>query len=208
MAKVTSTLPKAADVRDFISAVKTAFDREPDASQTIENERVRLAEAQFAVHDFIGKFPKEGWRYAKPFGDLGLKILDVNLGAVDNLFKLPARAQRRDTSQIWCARAKLVFAVNAIIQAYKIEGNPKSIPDAVAEVIGWHREIWDPTEDKTRLMNWRKEFSACRIQNDSARELFQVGSELIKAYATNPAFLRKWAKGRARAASSVAGVFN
>jgi hypothetical protein len=171
-------------VHDFINGIRTAFDRDPDAPPLIENERVRVAEALFAVHDFIAKFPELGPRYAKPFGDLGQKIADINMGAVDVLFGRPRGTPRRDTSAVWCARANLVFAVNALIAA---SGDKKEIADAVAEVIGWHRSVSGSSEEmKGRLTTWRKEFSAGRTNNDSANELYNLGCELIRAYAADP----------------------
>jgi len=189
-------------VLDFIEGIKTAFDREPNV-RGIENERIRLAEALFAVHDFIARFPSLGPKFAKSFGDLGTKIGDINSGAVHPLFVAPKDVQHRDPSELWCARANLVFAVNALVKC------GKSVPAAAAEVIGWHSTIWVQSEEvKRTLLNWRKAFSAGRIKNEMANELFNVGREFIDAYADQPSFLYDRAKDRADAAAKVIGVFN
>jgi hypothetical protein len=155
------------------------------------------------VHDFVAGFPGLGPRYAKPFGDLGRNIQDINSGAVHPIFRRPD-IQHRDTSEVWCARANLVFAVNVIIE---LDG--KSVPAAVAEVIGWQRKIWGSSEKtKTALINWRKEFSARRIKNDMANDLYNVGSELIRSHIADPALLRTRAQDRVKAASKIDGVFS
>jgi hypothetical protein len=191
-------------VQDFINSIRTAFDRDLNVPASADSERVRIAEGLFAVHDLIAQFPGLGPRFAKPFGDLGRNLQDINSAAVHPLFRRPDGVPHRDTSEIWCARANIVFAVNAII-----ESDRKSVRAAAAEVIGWHRKVWGSSEEAKRtLINWRKEFSAGRVKNDMANELYNVGSKFIQHHMGDPAFLRTRAKDRAKAASEVDGVFS
>jgi hypothetical protein len=65
----------------------------------------------------------------------------------------------------------------------------------------------EPWVSVRTLLTWRKEFSAGRVKNDEANDVFAVGRELVQARCGDTQYLRQFAIGRVKAAGKVDGVF-
>lgn len=114
---------------------------------------------------------------------------------------------RRDPSQTWRARANAVLAVEAL----HATGTPLSLAAGdVLRMIKQHTGRKPGVPGRTLLI-WRREFSVGRM-NDEAKELFDLGRNLIEALRSAQALrgaraLRQFADERAQAAGKVDGVF-
>jgi hypothetical protein len=182
--------------------VRKAFDLEPELQST-ENDRERYAAALTVVAQIVTRFVGE--TYGDRFFELGSAIVDLNKGAVHPLFVLPKQKGRPSPSQIWRGRANAALALHALFKC-KIK-----LLDAAKEIVKEFPGIANLESERTSrsvrggsleriIIEWRKRFSANRIGNDEAAELFEVGRKLIDFHKNNIPELRKIARGRGRAA--------
>lgn len=187
---------------ELVKGVRKAFDLEPDLQST-ENDRDRYAAALIVVGNFITKIVGEN--YGNRFFELGSAIADLNTGALHPLLALPKQTGRPSPSQIWRGRANAALALHARASC-KIKPS-----DAAKEIVREFPKVANLASARTRrsvhagsmekiILEWRKRFSAGRIGNDEALELFEVGLKLINSLKGNVPELQKFARGRGRAA--------
>lgn len=148
--------------------------------------------------------------HANSFFELSSAIANLQTGSV-HPWLAPARdVARRDPSQLWRGRASAVVALEALCVARA----PIDIKAAARELLRNHAGISRLGGGKLKrqagvstLMNWHKEFSAGRVKDVEANDLFSAGRELIQTLTGNAEKLCELAENRARAAVAAAGVF-
>jgi hypothetical protein len=190
------------DVTKLLVELSRGLDQafEP-AVQSDAYKREQLAAALMVVARFLAK--TIGRAPASEIFDLGSAIANLNSGAVHPLLGPPTDIPRRDPSQTWRARVDAVLAVDAL----HVTGSP--LPFAARDVLRMIKRHTgrEPGMSVEMLLNWRKEVSAGRIKNAEARELLDVGRELIQARRSDTRALRQIAVRRAEAAGKADGVF-
>jgi hypothetical protein len=108
--------------------------------------------------------------------ELGSALIDLNDGAVKSIFKPPAEIARREPTHIWVDRADVASAVEALHAA------GMSLKDASQLILRNYKSIeklGQKVEWQT-LVNWRKEFSAGRVKNEVANEVFIGNREVVR----------------------------
>jgi hypothetical protein len=187
---------------ELANGVRKAFELEQDLQST-ENDRDRYAAALTVVAKFITKIVGEN--YGNRFFELGSAIADLNTGALHPLLALPRQTGRPSSSQIWRGRANAALAVHALTSC-KIKPS-----EAAREIVRKFPKVANLASARTRrsvhagslekiVLEWRKRFSAGRIGNEEAVELFEVGRQLINSRKGNVPELQRIARGRGRAA--------
>jgi hypothetical protein len=200
--QMTPAVDMSGPLNDLVSGVRKAFDQESDLRST-ENDRDRYAAALIVIGKFISNFA--GRAYGNRFFELGSAIADLNTGALHPLLALPKQAGRPMPSQIWRGRANVALALCALV------GCKMRPSEAATDIIRKFPKVANLASPRTRLsvnsdslkkimLEWRKSFSAGRISNDEAVELFAVGLELIDSLRGNVPALRKVAQERGQAA--------
>jgi hypothetical protein len=186
----------------LVNGVRTAFDLEQEL-QSVESDRTRYAAALMVIAGFLARIAGE--KYGSRFFELGSAIADLNDGALHPLLAPPTQKGRPSPSQTWRGRANAVLAIQALA---KCKVKPS---DAATEILREFPKIANLASARTRrsvhassvekiILEWRKRFSAGRIRNDEAVELFEVGRKLINSFKGNAPELKKFARGRGRAA--------
>jgi hypothetical protein len=146
-----------------------------DVAHSDGDKREQLAVALMTIAKFLAEVISP--QHANVLFELGSAIADLNSGAVHSLLDPPKDIARRDSSQTWRSRANAVLAVEALYAT----GSPLDL--AAGDVLRMIQQHLggEPRGSVGTLLTWRKEFSAGRVKNDEANELFAVGRELIQA---------------------------
>jgi hypothetical protein len=108
--------------------------------------------------------------------ELSSALLDLNDGAVKSIFKPPAGIARREPTHIWIDRADVASAVEALHAA------GMSLKDASQLILRTYKSI-EKLGQKVKwqtLVNWRKEFSAGRVKNEVANEVFIGNRKVVR----------------------------
>ena len=183
---------------NFSRKIEMAFDQ--DRTQSNEDARERYSAALNVVANFVTNVV--GHKYGEHFFELGSALVDLNDGTVSDLLEPTYTGTRPpDPSKLWRARAYVAIALHALISggqkpeeaAYNLF---REFPD-IAKLANKNSRSGDI---KKTILAWRKLFSAGRISNIEAGELYDVGRELIESKTIQMADLGKFAHSRVRAA--------
>jgi hypothetical protein len=203
-------------VFNLIGGIKAAFDREPDAPAVPDNERIRLAEALFAVHDFIANFPGLGSRYANHFAELAEVLKEWGAGANPRLMQRTGGKPLLSSLESR-AIANIILAVEAVVcSRVSLSDHHRSIDDhatASADVLNKFKMLknWvdahgrQTSQATKKIENWLRDFSRKAdprgaATNILAKDLISVGREHILSLRGNRDALHDFARASARRA--------
>jgi hypothetical protein len=144
-------------------------------------ERERYINELTALATFVGIFNKLSGQH---IFELASKLSDLNKGHHHPLFE-PAKVgdRHRDQSSLWRSRARIVLAVEALIETGT---KPKKAEDEVANRLGQRLSAYVGKKAvKERplatLRNWRKAFKYRRVSDLEGQETYNDGLAKIKA---------------------------
>jgi hypothetical protein len=166
-------------------SITKALNQNPTLPLTLEDER----ELHATVLVLVGKFvaiidPDVPNKY---FFELASALTDLNKGIVRPLTRpSPQRGRAPDPSNRWRDRARVALALDAFMRSgLSKDGAAAEIARTARKYSRLRRLAGKKAGDfATTVIDWRSEFSAGRVDNFEATELFAEGSRRIgKMYA-------------------------
>ena len=173
-------------------SVDHAFRQEPNLID-VKNERERIAAALIYVANFFSTFRAP---FANRFFELASAIADLNDGIQHVLLKPAHREANRpiDPSQLWRARANVVLAFDALIEAGLTR---RDATNKIARVSKLNRLVGKKINVRNdvvtaqsalskTVVDWRKKFRSRNLKkNWEVDTFYEAGSELIEFMVAN-----------------------
>lgn len=198
---------------EFIAALEllvkrvSIFNDEPSCPLAPCDERERYASVLISVAQFFTTLA--GRPVGDRFFELASALADLNTGTVAPLLSpVPPGNRPADPSRLWRARARAAVGLEALIRTGLHH------TDAAAEIARTFPDLGKLAGAKARssklattLLGWRKEFTAGRVKNFEANQLFSEGIRRL-AGLTTPQSHRDFASCQLTEAVTFSGVLS